>query len=160
MSSRDAASIETLQEQIGQEVGVSKWFMIDQERINKFADLTEDHQFIHIDPERAVKETPFDSTISHGFLTMSMVTAMSYDCLPRIEGVEMGINYGMDKLRFLSPVPSGSRVRGHFVLSSCEERKPGELTMKWTVSVEIEGHDKPALAAEWLTRQYFNKQQN
>ena len=156
-TSRSSMTVEALKSKLGQEVGVSKWFEIDQARIDAFADLTEDHQFIHIDPDRAAKETPFGGTIAHGFLTMSMVTAMSYDCLPEIEGVEMGVNYGLDKLRFVSPVPSGARVRGHFVLSSCEERKPGEVTMSWTVTVEIEGQEKPALAAEWLTRQFFNK---
>ncbi|MDA9008547.1 MaoC family dehydratase [Alphaproteobacteria bacterium] len=157
MSTRPSVSLETMLGQVGQEVGLSDWFSINQDRIDAFADLTEDHQFIHVDQARAVAETPFGGTIAHGFLTLSMVTAMAENCLPFIEGVGMGINYGFDKVRFLSPVRSGSRVRGHYVLTSCEERKAGEVSITWAVSVEIEGQDKPALAAEWLTRQYITK---
>lgn len=109
-----------LQGLIGQEVGVSKWFEITQTRIDAFADCTEDHQFIHVDPEAAEK-TPFGGTIAHGFLTLSLASAMSYDAVAPLDGVVMGVNYGFDKLRFLAPVPAGSRVRGRFKLLSAED---------------------------------------
>ena len=108
-------SIEDLKKKIGLEVGISKWFTIDQERINKFADVTEDWQYIHVDPVAAMN-TPFDGAIAHGFLTVSLLSAMYYDAVPELEGSELGVNYGFDKIRFLSPVRAGSRVRGHFCL--------------------------------------------
>ena len=143
---------------IGQEVGVSKWIEIDQARINAFADATEDWQFIHIDPE-AAKQTPFGGTIAHGFLTLSLLSAMTYDAVPPLDGVAMGVNYGFDKLRFIAPVPAGSKVRGCFKLLSAEDRgpAPGGVTrwlIKHEVTVEIDGSDKPALIAEWLGMQF------
>jgi acyl dehydratase len=139
----------------GREIGVSRWIDVTQAKINAFADATGDHQFIHVDPTRAALETPFGGAIAHGFLTLSLLSAMGMDVIPRVEGIAMSVNYGFDKLRFLSPVPAGSRVRGRFSLIEAEERTPGELTMKYKVEVEIEGGQKLALAAEWLTRQYF-----
>ena len=109
-------SLEAYQAMVGQEVGVSSWHLVDQKRIDVYADVIEDHQFIHIDPERAKRETPFGTTVAHGFLTMSLMSIMSYEVMPVIEGTTMGVNYGFDKLRFLSPVRSGSRVRGRFTL--------------------------------------------
>ena len=141
-----------LPELIGQEVGVSRWIEVDQARIDAFADITEDRQFIHIDPERA-KATPFGGTIAHGFLTLSLASAMSYDAVPPLEGVVMGVNYGFDKLRFLAPVPAGSRVRGRFKLLSAEDKGGGRWLLKHELTVEIEGGDKPALIAEWLGMQ-------
>ncbi|HBZ44223.1 MAG TPA: nodulation protein NodN [Maritimibacter sp.] len=138
----------------GQEVGVSKWFEITQERIDQFADATEDWQFIHTDPEAAAK-TPFGGTIAHGFLTLSLLSAMVYDALPSVDGVAMGVNYGMNKMRFISPVPVGAKVRGRFVLASCDTSKPGEFTTITNVTVEIEGAEKPALIAEWIGRRYM-----
>ena len=138
---------------LGEEIGVSRWFEITQAQIDAFADCTEDHQFIHVDPE-AAKDTPFGTTIAHGFLTLSMLSAMVYD-IPKMEGVTMGVNYGMNKMRFVSPVPVNSRIRGRFVLSGFEEIRPGEIQTTMTVTVEIEGKDKPALVAEWLGRRYF-----
>lgn len=138
----------------GQEVGVSKWFEITQERVDQFADSTEDWQFIHVDPEAAAK-TPFGGTIAHGFLTLSLLSAMVYDALPEVDGVAMGVNYGMNKMRFISPVPVGCRVRGRFVLTECDTSKPGEFTNITTVTVEIEGQEKPALVAEWIGRRYM-----
>ena len=135
---------------VGKEIGVSSWHLIDQPRINAFANDTEDHQFIHVDPERAKKETAFGATIAHGFLTMSMLSVMSYEVMPAIAGTTMGVNYGFDKLRFISPVRSGKRVRGRFVLAEAKLRKPNELQSRTNVTVEIEGEDKPALVAEWL----------
>lgn len=137
---------------IGQEVGVSKWFGIDQARINAFADTTEDWQFIHVDPE-AAKQTPFGGTIAHGFLTLSLASAMSYDAVKPLDGVVMGVNYGFDKLRFLAPVPAGSRVRGRFKLLSAEDKGGGRWLIKHELTVEIEGGEKPALIAEWLGMQ-------
>ena len=141
-----------LQDLIGQEVGVSRWFEITQARIDAFADCTEDWQFIHVDPE-AAKATPFGGTIAHGFLTLSLASAMSYDAVPPLEGVAMGVNYGFDKLRFLAPVPAGSRVRGRFRLLSAEDKSGGRWLLKHELTVEIEGGDKPALIAEWLGMQ-------
>lgn len=141
-----------LQDLIGQEVGVSKWFEVTQARIDAFADCTEDRQFIHVDPE-AAKATPFGGTIAHGFLTLSLASAMSYDAVSPLDGVVMGVNYGFDKLRFLAPVPAGSRVRGRFKLLSAEDRGGGRWLLKHELTVEIDGGDKPALIAEWLGMQ-------
>ena len=145
-----------LQSLIGQEVGVSKWFEIDQARIDAFAETTEDRQFIHIDPEAAAR-TPFGGTIAHGFLTLSLASAMSYDAVESLENVVMGVNYGFDKLRFLAPVRAGSKVRGRFKLLSAEDKGASGGGARWLLkhelTVEIEGGDKPALIAEWLSMQ-------
>ena len=148
-------SLEAYQAMVGREIGVSSWHLIDQPRIDAYADVIEDHQFIHVDPERAKKETAFGTTIAHGFLTMSLMSIMSYEVMPVIEGTTMGVNYGFDKLRFISPVRSGKRVRGRFVLAEAKLRKPTELQSRTNVTVEIEGEDKPALIAEWLGLIYF-----
>jgi len=142
-------SLAAYQDMIGQEIGVSSWHLIDQKRIDAYADVVEDHQFIHVDPEGA-KATPFGTTIAHGFLTMSLLSVMSYEVMPAIEGTAMGVNYGFDKLRFISPVRSGKRVRGRFALAKAEMRRPKELQSLTNVSVEIEGEDKPALVADWI----------
>ena len=145
-----------LQSLIGQEVGLSRWITVDQARIDAFARVTEDEQFIHVDPERA-RATPFGGTIAHGFLTLSLASAMSYDAVAPLEGVVMGVNYGFDKLRFLAPVPAGSRVRGRFRLLSAEDKGAQDGVTRWLLkhelTVEIEGADKPALIAEWLGMQ-------
>jgi len=141
-----------LQSLIGQEVGVSRWIEIDQARIDAFARITEDEQFIHVDPE-AARATPFGGTIAHGFLTLSLASAMSYDAVKPLAGVVMGVNYGFDKLRFLAPVPAGSKVRGRFKLLSAEDKGGGRWLLKHELTVEIEGGDKPALIAEWLGMQ-------
>ncbi len=137
---------------IGTEVGVSRWITVDQARIDAFAETTEDRQYIHIDPE-AARATPFGGTIAHGFLTLSLLSAMTYDAVPPLEGVVMGINYGFDKVRFLAPVPAGSQVRGRFTLLSAEDKGGGRWLLKHEVTVEISGGDKPALVAEWLGMQ-------
>src|SRR5437870_10573979 len=129
---------------VGKEIGVSSWHLVDQKRIDVYADVIEDHQFIHIDPERAKKETPFGTTVAHGFLTMSLLSIMSYEVMPVIEGTTMGVNYGFDKLRFISPVRSGSRVRGRVTLMEATLRKPKELTSRTNVTVGNEGEDRPA----------------
>ncbi|SIO57676.1 Acyl dehydratase [Bradyrhizobium erythrophlei] len=148
-------SFEAYQNMVGKEIGVSSWHLIDQNRINVYADVIEDHQFIHVDPERASKETAFGTTIAHGFLTMSLMSIMSYEVMPVIEGTAMGVNYGFDKLRFISPVRAGSRVRGRFTLTEATLRKPRELQSRTHVTVEIEGEDKPALVADWIGLIYF-----
>jgi acyl dehydratase len=148
-------SFETYQGMVGHEVGVSSWHLVDQNRIDLFADVIEDHQFIHIDPERAKRETQFGSTVAHGFLTMSLLSIMSYEVMPVIEGTTMGVNYGFDKLRFISPVRAGSRVRGRFTLTEATLRKPKEFMSRTNVTVEIEGESKPALAADWIALIYF-----
>ncbi|TYL87630.1 MaoC family dehydratase [Bradyrhizobium cytisi] len=148
-------TLEAYQAMVGTEIGVSSWHLVDQPRIDTYADVIEDHQFIHVDPERAKKETAFGTTIAHGFLTMSLLSIMSYEVMPVIAGTTMGVNYGFDKLRFISPVRSGKRIRGRFVLAEAKLRKPNELQSRTSVTVEIEGEDKPALVAEWLGLIYF-----
>lgn len=135
---------------IGQSV-TSDWLTVDQDRVNQFADVTLDHQFIHVDPERAAKETPFGGPIAHGFLTLSLLSHFAAAALPAFPEKAIGINYGFDKVRFLSPVRVGSRVRGKFTLAKAEERKPGQIQLVQDCSVEIEGSDTPALAAQWLS---------
>ena len=155
---REAALLKSFTDRVGQIgslIGISPWMAIDQKCIDAFADVTEDHQFIHVDPERAKKETAFGNTIAHGFLTMSLLSIMSYEVMPVIEGTAMGVNYGFDKLRFLSPVRAGSRVRGRFTLMEAKLRKPKELQSRTNVTVEIEGEDKPALVADWIGLIYF-----
>jgi len=143
------ASIEDIKSRIGSEIGVSDWILIDQARIDAFADVTEDPQFIHIDPEAAAK-TPFGGTIAHGFLTLSLLSRMAADAMLRPEGVKMGVNYGFEKIRFIAPVRSGRRIRGRFTLVSFEEKRPGQWQFVHNVTVEIEGGDKPALIADWI----------
>jgi len=134
---------------IGTEIGVSDWIEVTQDRITAFADATEDHQFIHIDAAAAAK-TPFGGTIAHGFLSLSLLSRMAADAMQVPDGLKMAVNYGLDRVRFLAPVRSGKRVRGRFVLDSVDEKAPGQILMRHTVTVEIEGEDKPALTAQWL----------
>ncbi|MCJ9671232.1 MULTISPECIES: MaoC family dehydratase [unclassified Neorhizobium] len=136
---------------VGTEVGVSEWITVDQPMIDLFANATHDHQFIHVDPERAAVESPFGGTIAHGFLTLSLLSAMNFDCVPRIREQTMGINYGFDRIRFMSPVKSGSRIRGHFTLAETRFRGAGMLMTTYDVSVEIENERKLALTAIWIT---------
>ncbi|MBS0532101.1 MAG: MaoC family dehydratase [Proteobacteria bacterium] len=149
-------TLEAYRKLVGQEIGVSSWHLVDQNRIDVYADVIEDHQFIHVDPERARRETAFGTTIAHGFLTMSLLSIMSYEVMPLVEGVTMGVNYGFDRLRFISPVKSGSRVRGRFTLTEATLRKPGELLSRTAVNVEIEGEKRSALIADWLGLLYFS----
>ena len=143
------ASIEDIQSKVGSEVGISDWILIDQARIDAFAQITEDPQFIHIDPEAAAK-TPFGGTIAHGFLTLSLLSRMAADAMLRPEGVKMGVNYGFERVRFMAPVRSGKRVRGRFTLARFEEKRPGQWQFVHNVTVEIEGEEKPALVADWI----------
>ena len=134
----------------GKEIGVSDWFELDQGKINQFADLTEDHMFLHVNPE-AAKATPFVSTIAHGLLTLSMMPVMAYQAMPGVSGTKMGVNYGYNKVRFMAPVKSGKRIRGHFVVQGIEDKGDGRQQITHDVSIEIEGESKPALVAEWMT---------
>jgi acyl dehydratase len=140
---------------VGTEVGLSDWIVVDQTMINAFADATGDHQFIHVDPERA-KASPFGGTIAHGFLTLSLLSAMNYNCLPKIREQTMGINYGFEKVRFMSPVRPGTRIRGHFVLTDARFRGAGMIMLTYDVSIEIENERKPALTATWITITQFD----
>ncbi|MFT6677078.1 MAG: acyl dehydratase [Sulfitobacter sp.] len=138
------------EKQIGTEVGVSNWITVDQPMIDQFAQTTFDTQWIHIDPERAATETPFGGTIAHGFLTLSLASRFAYDCFAMLPGQVMGINYGMNKLRFLMPVRAGSRLRGRFTLQKVTKRSTTDLLRENLLTIEIEGQETPALIAEWL----------
>lgn len=138
---------------VGEEVGVSDWIEIAQERINQFADVTDDHQFIHTNPE-AAKMTPFGTTIAHGFLTLSMLSKLAEGSTIIVDGVKMGVNYGFDKVRMVNPVKSGQKIRGRFTLMSADQKTPGQWSIKYAVKVEIDGEEKPALVAEWITMQF------
>jgi acyl dehydratase len=140
---------EDLINHIGTRFDPSDWITLDQERINSFADCTEDHQFIHIDEEKAA-QTPFGGTIAHGFLTLSMLARMTEGNGVVPEGVVMGVNYGFDKVRFLSPVRAGKRVRAHFEILDIQPKDGNRFLVKQGVSIEIEGEENPALVAEWL----------
>ncbi|HET9811068.1 MAG TPA: MaoC family dehydratase [Sphingomicrobium sp.] len=144
------ASIEQIRARIGEEVGVSSWIELGQERIDAFADATEDRQFIHVDP-LAAAQTPFGGTIAHGFLTLSLLSRMAADAMAVPDSTRMIVNYGLDRVRFLAPVRSGKRVRGRFALDLVEEKAGGQILTRHSVTVEIEGEDKPALSAQWLT---------
>jgi acyl dehydratase len=153
MSQRVIEGIEELKSLIGEEVGASDFVEVTQSRINDFADATEDHQWIHIDAERAKTDSPFGSTIAHGFLTLSLLPHFAAQAFTVRGNFKMGINYGLNRLRFISPVKSGSRVRARFTLQAVED-VAGGAQITWTVTVESEGSAKPALAAEWLVRYY------
>jgi acyl dehydratase len=144
------ASLEAIRSRIGEEIGVSSWLTLDQERITAFADATEDRQFIHVDPEAAA-QTPFGGTIAHGFLTLSLLSRMAAEGILIPHATKMIVNYGLDRVRFLAPVRAGKRVRGRFTLDGVEEKAAGQILLRHIVTVEIEGEDKPALSAVWLT---------
>lgn len=150
----DDVTPQQMQARVGDEIGVSAWVTVDQAMIDKFADATGDHQFIHVDPERA-KATPFGTTIAHGFLTLSLFPRLyAESSVPKVADVKMGVNYGGERVRFLSPVPSGSRVRGRFKLLKLEEKRPGQWQQEVEYTAEIEGAEKPALVAHWVS-QFF-----
>lgn len=143
------ASLDEIRSKVGQEIGASDWILVDQPRIDAFAEVTEDHQFIHVDPDAAAK-TPFGGTIAHGFLSLSLLSRMAADVFLIPDGVKMGVNYGFERVRFLSPVRSGKRVRGRFTLAAVEEKRTGQWQFVHNVTVEIEDELKPALTAEWI----------
>jgi len=144
--------VTTLRERVGQEVAASGWIEVTQARVNQFAEATGDHQWIHVDPARAAAELPSRTTIAHGFLTLSLVSTLLRDTV-ELTGLRMAINYGLNRVRFVSPVPTGARIRGRFTLSSVEETG-GSLQALWHVTVERDGAEKPCLVAEWLVRYY------
>ena len=135
---------------VGRPLGTSEWMTIDQARVDAFADATDDHQFIHVDRERAAA-TPFGGTIAHGLLTLSLIVPLCLDFVPKIEGTKLLVNYGFDKVRFSAPVRVGKRIRATAVLADVVERKPGQVVLKLDVKIEVEGEAKPALTAEWLS---------
>ena len=145
-----AIPVSELTSLIGKDMGHSEWLQIDQERVNQFAECTGDHQFIHIDEEKA-KQTPFGGTIAHGFLSLSLLPALSAGLMPRPEGLKMAVNYGMDSLRFIQPVRVGSRVRLHPTIIDVTEKNPGQWLMQARNTLEIEGVDKPAFISEGLS---------
>ena len=143
------ATLTEIKSRIGAEVGVSDWVVIDQARIDAFADATDDRQFVHVDPVAAA-QSPFGGTVAHGFLSLSMLSRMGFQALLQPEGTRMTVNYGLDRVRFIAPVRAGKRIRGRFALDSVEEKGPGQILMRHSVTVEIEGEDKPALSASWI----------
>ncbi len=149
-----AVTFDELKAMTGTVVGTSEWLTVSQDMIDKFADATGDRQFIHIDAEKA-KLTPFGGTIAHGFLSLSLMPVLTQMAdMPRMDGIKMGVNYGGNKTRFLSPVRSGKRVRGHFKLLEIAEKRPGQYQQTTEFTLEIEGEDKPALITEWIS-QFF-----
>lgn len=152
MTATTILSVPQLRERLGAEVGVSDWFEVTQDHINEFAEATGDRQWIHVDPDRASRESPFGRTIAHGFLTLSMLSRMIEETIT-VTGMRMGLNYGFNRIRFTGPVPSGSRIRARFVLKALDDLEGG-VQMTWGVNVEREGEAKPVLVAEWLTRRH------
>ncbi len=154
MATAAEAAHEKFQARMGEDDGAGEWFEMTQERINDFADVTIDHQFIHVDPD-AAKASPFGTTIAHGFLTLSMLTHLS-GSIPSdpetFKGVVMGVNYGFDKVRFVSPVPSGSRIRATSTLKDAVLKDPNTIQVTRTYTIEVEGSDRPAVIADWITR--------
>ena len=144
--------VHTLRNHIGREIAVGDWFPVAQDRIQQFADVTGDHQWIHLDTARAESESPYKTTIAHGFLTLSLVSTLMRDAI-RIGGLRMAINYGLNRVRFIAPVPSGARIRGRFTPTAVEQA--GEsVQVTWTITIERENRDKPCVVAEWLVRYY------
>ncbi len=147
------SSLRDLEQRVGQEVGVSPWLQITQERIDTFAKAIEDFQWIHVDPQRA-KSSPFGGTIAHGFLTLSLLSHLAETTFA-FSDRRMGINYGLNRVRFTAPVPCGSRVRARFTLANYEKLEGNGVQVTWNTTIEIEGKDKPALVAEWIGRHYY-----
>ena len=143
------ATLDEIRSQVGQPIGTSDWIEVGQDRIDAFAEATEDRQFIHVDPAAAA-QTPFGGTIAHGFLSLSLLSRMAADVMQVPDTTMMAVNYGLDRVRFIAPVRAGKRVRGHFTLAAADDKAPGQLLLRHNVTVEIEGEEKPALTAEWL----------
>jgi acyl dehydratase len=155
MTTKAEAAYELFKAAIGQDEGTGEWLTVDQERINAFADVTEDHQFIHVDPEACKELSPWGVPIAHGFLTLSLLVKLSASIRQppeRLDGIVMGINYGFEKVRFINPVKVGSKIRAKSVLSSVDLKDPNTIQYVRTMTVEIEGQDKPALVADWISR--------
>jgi acyl dehydratase len=147
------SGIDDAKSRIGQEIGISDWLVIDQARVNGFADVTGDQQWIHVDVERAGRESPFGGPIAHGYLTLSLLAKFAGECIA-VDGIKLAVNYGLNRVRFASPVKVGSRVRARFTLGAVEDIAGG-AQMLWQATIDIEGNDKPACIAEMLTRWYF-----
>jgi acyl dehydratase len=147
------AGIADAKTMLGQEIGISDWMLIDQERVNGFAQVTGDQQWIHVDVERASRESPFGGPIAHGYLTVSLLAKFAGECIA-VDGIRLAVNYGLNRVRFAAPVKVGSRIRAHFVLAAVDDIEGG-AQMQWQATVEIEGGEKPACIAEMLTRWYF-----
>jgi acyl dehydratase len=148
-----AIAVAVLHEHVGEELGTSEWLEITQQRIDGFAEATDDRQWIHVDGARAALESPFKTTIAHGFLTLSLISVLLRGALA-IDGCRMALNYGLNRVRFVSPVPTSSRIRGRFVLSAIEEAAEGSVQVTWATTVEREGEEKPCCVAEWIVRYY------
>lgn len=157
-NSRETMSLGQFMAQAGTLERYSDWMKVDQTMIDAFADATLDHQFIHIDRQRAAAQTPFGGTIAHGFLSLSLLTHLIHQAMPAIEEAVMGINYGFDKIRFINTVASGSYIRGKFVLADSQMRNPQEVLNQFDATIEIQGQDKPALVAQWLSLAIINTQ--
>jgi len=153
MKSTRFAGIEDAKTQQGQEIGISDWLLIDQDRVNGFAQITGDQQWIHVDVERARRESPFGGPIAHGYLTLSLLAKFAQECIG-VDGVKLAVNYGLNRVRFAAPVKVGSRVRARFILADVEDIQGG-AQLVWQATIEIEGGDKPACVAEMVTRWYF-----
>lgn len=155
MATNGEQAYELYSKAVGEQEGAGDWLLVDQDRIDAFADVTEDHQFIHVDPEQCRTLSPWGVPIAHGFLTLSLLTKLS-ESVPqdpaRLEGLVMGVNYGFEKVRFVSPVKVGSRVRASSVLTAVDQKDPSTLQVTRTCTVEVEGETKPALVAEWVMR--------
>lgn len=147
-------SLDSLKDLIGQEVAVTDWFTMTQDRVQQFADTTLDHQWIHVDVERAKRESPFKGPIAHGFLTLSLLAHFMQSAVGIRQGVRVGVNYGMNKVRFVSPVRVGSRIRARFILQSTKDIEPNGVEAQYNATIEAEGSEKPACVAEWLVRYY------
>ena len=153
MALRKISGLDELRTLAGQEIGQSDWVTVTQEMIDSFADLTHDHQWIHVDRQRAERESPFKTTIAHGFLTLSLLTHLQSQSV-RVEGDRMmGINYGLNRVRFTNPVRAGSRIRSRSTVKSVED-VPGGVQVTWLITVDLENEEKPALVAEWIGRSY------
>jgi acyl dehydratase len=155
MTTKGEAAYELFKAAIGENEGTGEWVEVTQDRINAFADVTEDHQFIHVDPEACKQMSPWGVPIAHGFLTLSLLTHLSASIpqpAERFDGIVMGVNYGFEKVRFINPVKVGSRIRASSVLTAVDQKDPNTLQTTRTFTVEIEGEDKPALVADWITR--------
>lgn len=160
MSLKTTITLDELQACAGKEVGVSPWREVTQRMIDQFADATDDHQFIHVDPVRAAAESPFGGTIAHGFLSLSLLSTLAFQTIAPLEGAGMGVNYGFDKVRFVAPVKAGARIRGRFKLAEVTARPSGWVHVNYDVTVEIEDSIKPAFTARWLTLAVMDKKED
>ena len=154
MPKRTLDSPEALKALIGQEIAVTDWFNVTQERIEQFADATLDHQWIHVEVERARRESPFKAPIAHGFLTLSLLPHFMHQALEIKQGIRMGVNYGLNRVRFVSPVRAGSNIRARIVLQSLKDVPPDAMEAVFNATVEVQGGEKPCCVAEWVVRYY------